>query len=111
MDRIQNLVERASGVHDIPIEIADILRSVQISLRSLATGKEEILLFHSTSCHGRPSVHTPQDMLQLYLDFQFSSSKIAQIFGVSSKTIQRQIAQCDLEIISWHVTVQNYCAY
>ena len=38
MDRIQNLVKRASGLHDIPIEIADILRSVQVSLRSLATG-------------------------------------------------------------------------
>ena len=36
-------------------------------------------------------LHIPQDMLQLYLDYQFSLAKIGQIFGVSSKTIQRRI--------------------
>ena len=58
----------SSALYDIPIEIADILRSVQVSLRSLATGKEEILLFNSTGCRGKPSVHILNDMLQLYLD-------------------------------------------
>ena len=49
----------SSGLYDIPIEIADILRSVQVCLRSLAAGKEEILLFNSTGCRGRPSFHIP----------------------------------------------------
>ena len=39
LDRIQNLVERASGLYDILLEIVDILRSAQDSLRSLVTGK------------------------------------------------------------------------
>ena len=45
LDRIQNLVERASGLYDIPLEIVDILRSAQDSLRSLATGKKESWVF------------------------------------------------------------------
>ena len=32
LDRIQNLVERASGLYDISLEIVDILRSAQDSL-------------------------------------------------------------------------------
>lgn len=96
LDRIQNLVERASGLYNFPLEIADILRSAQVSLRSLADGKEETRLFNSTGCRGRPSVDIPHDMLQLYLDFQFSLTKIGQIFGVSGKTIQRRIKQYDL---------------
>ena len=31
LDRIKNLVERASGLYDIPLEIVDILRSAQDS--------------------------------------------------------------------------------
>ena len=69
LDRIQNLVERASELYDIPLEIVDILRSAQDSLRSLATGKKESWVFNSTGCRGRPSFHIPQDMLQLYLDY------------------------------------------
>ena len=101
LDRIQNLVERASGLYDIPLEIVDILRSAQDSLRSLATGKKESWVFNSTGCLGRPSFHIPQDMLQLYLDYQFSLAKIGQIFGVSSKTIQRRITECDLKKVDF----------
>ena len=101
VDRIQNLVERASGLYDIPLEIVDILRSAQDSLRSLATGKKESWVFNSTGCRGRPSFHIPQDMLQLYLDYQFSLAKIGQIFGVSSKTIQRRITEYDLKKVDF----------
>ena len=101
LDRIQNLVERASGLYDIPLEIVDILRSAQDSLRSLATGKKESWVFNSTGCRGRPSFHIPQDMLQLYLDYQFSLAKIGQIFGVSSKTIQRRITEYDLKKVDF----------
>ena len=72
------------------------LRNAQDSLRSLATAKKESWVFKSTGCRGRPFFHIPQDMLQLYLDYQFSLAKIGQIFGVSSKTIQRRITEYDL---------------
>ena len=101
LDRIQNLVQRASGLYDILLEIVDILRTAQDSLRSLATGKKESWVFNSTGCRGRPSFHIPQDMLQLYLDYQFSLAKIGQIFGVSSKTIQRRITEYDLKKVDF----------
>ena len=107
VDRIQNLVERASGLYDIPLEIVDILRSAQDSLRSLATGKKESWVFNSTGCRGRPSFHIPQDMLQLYLDYQFSLAKIGQIFGVSSKTIQRRITEYDLKKVDFTNVTDN----
>ena len=78
LDRIQNLVERASGLYGIPLEIVDILRSAQDSLRSLATGNKESWVFNSTGCRGRPSFHIPQDMLQLYLDYEFMIRVISQ---------------------------------
>ena len=74
LDRIQNLVERASGLYDIPLEIVDILRSAQDSLRSLATGKKESWVFNSTGCRGRPSFHIPQD---------FSNHILLFVFGLS----------------------------
>ena len=97
LDRIQNLVWRASGLYDIPLEIVDILRRAQDSLRSLAPGKKESWV----GCRERPSFHIPQDMLQLYLHYQFSLAKIGQIFGVSSKTIQRRIAEYDLKKVDF----------
>ena len=42
-------------------------------------------------------------MLQLYiyLDYHFSLAKIGQIFGVSSKKIQRRITEYDLKKIDF----------
>lgn len=40
-------------------------------------------------------------MLQLYLDYQFSLAKIGQIFGVSSKTIQRRLTEYDLKKVDF----------
>ena len=54
-------------------------------------------MFNSTGCHERSSVDNPHDMLQLYLDFQWSLTKIGEIFGVSGKTIQREIKQYDFK--------------
>ena len=86
-----------SGFRISCFSAAHILRSAQDSLRSLVTRKKESWVFNYTGCRGRPPFHIPQDMLQLYLDYQFSLAKIGQIFGVSSKTIQRRITEYDLK--------------
>lgn len=87
VDRIQNLVQRASALYNIPSVVVDTLRRAHDSLKFLATGNEDISLFTSTGCCGRPALHIPEDLLQLYLDYQFPLAKIGEIFGVSSKTI------------------------
>ena len=69
LDRIRNLVERASALFNFSTEIWDILKSAQDCLLSLATGKDETVVFKSTGCRGRPSFLIPEDVLQLYLDY------------------------------------------
>ena len=90
LDGIQNLVERASGLYDIPLEIVDILRSAQDSLRSLATGKKESWVFNCTGCRGLKTVfsYSPRYAAIIRRLSQFSLVKIGQIFSVSSKIIQ-----------------------
>ena len=105
VDRIQNLAQRASALYNVPTEVVDILRGAHDSLKSLATGNEDISLFTSTGCRGRPAVHIPEDLLQLYLDYQFPFAKIGEIFGVSSKTIQRRMTEYDLRKVDFvHLT-------
>ena len=43
LDRIQNLVERASGLYDIPLEIVDILRSAERFVKIISDWKERVL--------------------------------------------------------------------
>ena len=105
VDRIQNLAQRASALYNIPTVVVDTLRRAHDSLKLLATGNEDISLFTSTGCRGRPAVHIPEDLLQLYLDYQFPLGKIGEMFGVSSKTIQRRIAEYDLRMVDFvHLT-------
>jgi len=101
LDRIQSLVERASTLYSGVLHSIGSLKRAQNSLKSLATGKEGISLFASTGCRGRPSLYIPEELLQLYLDYQFSMTKIGEIFGFSSKTIQRRMAQYDLKKIAF----------
>ena len=74
MDRIQNQVERASGLYNIPMKIFNVLGSTHNSLRLLTTEKEDIIMFISSGCH------IPKHVWQLYLDYQFSLTKIGEIF-------------------------------
>lgn len=89
------------ALYNIPMVMVDILRGAHDSLKSLATGNKDISLFTSTGCRGRSAVHIPEHLLQLYLDYQFPLAKIGEIFGMSSKTIQRRIAEYDLRKVNF----------
>ena len=84
LDRIQNLAERASALYNLPMamDIVNSLSKAQESLRSLERGNEHISVFVSTGCRGRPFIHIPKDLVQLYIDYHFPLTKIGQIFGV-----------------------------
>ena len=103
LDRIQNLAERASALYNLPMamDIVNSLSKAQESLRSLERGNEHISVFVSTGCRGRPSIHIPKDLMQLYIDYHFPLTKIGQIFGVSSKTIQTRIVEFGLVTIKY----------
>ena len=57
----------------------------------------QMLMFRKTGCRGRPSIVIPPEQLELYLEFCFTASKIAKLFGVSTKTILRRMAEFGLE--------------
>ena len=99
--RIEHLVERASGLFNIPIDIANSIRIAQEKLKSIGGEKEQTSIFVKSGCRGRPSVHIPQELLQLYLDYRFTFKKVGEIFGVSSKTIQRRVAEFGLETCNY----------
>ncbi len=75
--RIEHLVERASGLFNIPIDIVNSIRTAQEKLKSIGGENEQ-----TSGCRGRPSVHIPQELLQLYLDYRFTFKKVGEIFGV-----------------------------
>lgn len=60
--RIENLVERASDVYDIPNGIAhSLLRLAQEKLKSLGGADEQMqTVFVFSGCRGRPSVYIPR---------------------------------------------------
>ena len=100
--RIENLVERASDLYDIPDGIVHSLRLSKEKLKSLGGVNDQtqtVLVF--SGCRGRPSVYIPKDLLQLYVNYKFTLKKIGEIFGVSRKTIQRRISEFGLELRSY----------
>ena len=50
----------------------------------------------NTGCAGRPSLDIPKETMKFYLNHGFSLSKVAEILGVSRKTISRRIKHFDL---------------
>ena len=57
----------------------------------------QMQMFTATGCRGRPSVVIPPEQLELYLEYGFTASRIAKLFGVSSKTILRRMTEFGLE--------------
>ncbi|CAB4012840.1 hypothetical protein AC249_AIPGENE23002 [Paramuricea clavata] len=95
--RIENLVERASALYNIPNDIANSLRIAQEKLKFVGGENEQTSIFIHSGCRGRPSVYIPKELLQLYLDYRFTFKKIGEIFGVASKTIQRRVVEFGLK--------------
>ena len=102
IDRILHLVARATILWDVPAATAE---GIESSLRRamnllMSQDKDDSAanaMFLCSGNRGRPSAYIPIQQLQLYLDYGFSLSMIGQMFGVSSKTVQRRIAQFNLK--------------
>ena len=70
-------------------EVIDcIANAVQILEKS---GKDAPAIVISAGKSGRPSVNIPKETLELYLQYGFPKTKIAEIFSVSVKTVSRRI--------------------
>ncbi|XP_065058564.1 uncharacterized protein LOC135686290 [Rhopilema esculentum] len=75
-------------------EVIDcIANAVQILEKS---GKDAPAIVISAGKSGRPSVNIPKETLELYLQYGFPKTKIAEIFSVSVKTVSRRIEKFGL---------------
>jgi len=53
-------------------------------------------LFKFSGCKGRPSIDIPRELLEQYLENNFTPEQIARLFCLSSKTIRRRITEYQL---------------
>ena len=80
------------GETDFPdILLQHIMQANDIVSNFLQSGDHHSLFVDVSGDVGRPLLHVPKETLKLYLSYRFTQSKIAQMFGVSIKTINRRI--------------------
>ena len=97
IDRLINVLVQASSIYDVPPEIELGLRAARQTVTDAQSKQgESSKLFRNTGNRGRPAVVVPREQIELYIGYGFSQVKIAAMFGVSTKTIQRRIAEFEL---------------
>ena len=80
------------GETDFPdILLQHIMQANDIVSNFLQSGDHHSLFVDVSGDVGRPLLHIPKETMKLYLSYRFTQSKIAQMFGVSRKTINRRI--------------------
>ncbi len=99
VDRMLNVVAHAATLYHIPDEIEEMLQTVRQMLLQ-HNFEKNLSVFRSSGNRGLPSVVIHSEQLELYLGYGFSQTKIAQMFGVSSKTIQRRILESGIDLSS-----------
>jgi len=99
IDRILNILARISVLFDddVPSQIYSGLQQARNALSASMNTTNKGPIFISTGCRGRPEIFICKERLEMYLELSFSTSLIAKMFGVSSKTIQRRIADYGLQ--------------
>ena len=51
-----------------------------------------------TGQRGRPKLKVPQEQLQFLLERRFNTPQIASLLGVSQRTVERRLSECNLNI-------------
>ena len=99
IDRLLNLLTRASTLFFIPVDLISLLvrarQAINERTSKSANGDSVPLLY--TGCKGRPAIAISREQLELYLDYGFTAVKIAQLFSVSVKTIFRRLNEWGIE--------------
>ena len=84
IDRILNLLTRASTLFFIPADLISLVVRARQAINEWtsksANGDTVPLLY--TGCKGRPAIAISREQLELYLDYGFTAVTIAQLFPV-----------------------------
>ena len=51
-----------------------------------------------TGQRGRPKLEVPQEQLQFLVERRFNTLQIASLLGVSQRTVERRLRECNLNI-------------
>ena len=100
IDRVLNLLSRASTLFYIPEDLISLLlraRQAVFESTSKSTDGDTARPLLYSGCRGRPAIAISREQIDLYLEYGFTAVKIAKLFSVSVKTIFRRIAEFGLE--------------
>lgn len=97
VDRLLDIIMQASFIFCIPLELESSLRRAHQMLVDKENDPIQMQMFTKMGFRGPPSIVIPQEQLELYLEYGFTASKIAILFGVSSKTILRMMTEFGLQ--------------
>lgn len=98
LDRVLYILARASSLFNIPTQLECLLQRAHEMVVVLGgdNNSSQRRLFKFTGCRGRPSIDIPRELLEQYLENNFTPEQIARLFCVSSKTIRRRIMEYQL---------------
>lgn len=105
LGRIFYILARASSLFNIPPQLEWLLQRVHQNLIMLVAlggsdmynlSQRRLQLFRFTGCRGRPSIDIPRELLEQYLENNFTPEQIARLFCVSTKTIRRRMSEYQL---------------
>ena len=87
IDRILYILSHASSLFNIPPQLECSLQRAHQMLVTLSGDDNSLQRRLFSGCRGRPSIDIPRELLELYLEKNFTPELIARLFCVSSKTI------------------------
>ena len=96
IDSLSDIINRASTIFFIPSKLESSLKCARQMLVDKEDDTIQRQMFRMTGFKRRPSTVIPPGHMEFYLEYCFTESKIAKMFGVSSKTILRMMAEFGL---------------
>ena len=95
-------LNKASAVYSIDTSIIETLQEARGLLGEVVEDLYHIPIHHPlkvfSGCKGRPRYEIPHEQLELFLEYGFSLRKMAEMLGVSEKTVGRRLKELGLSI-------------
>ena len=91
LDWVINILVRYSGAEAIDPRVIDLLREVKDTITASQCMNSHTTGTVFTGIQGRPKFNIPKEQLQFLVEQRFSIPAIADILGVSRRTVERRL--------------------
>lgn len=109
LDWLLNVLQRYSGTENLN-DVIDILRSAARLVSTFEENQAESFtafrVFY-TGNRGKPKIDIPKEHLEFFLDRRFSVQSIADLLGISKRTVERRLHQYNLSVRSGYTDINN----